>query len=389
MKICHAFLFFSIKFAGGTSDLMYKICKRQAADGHSPVVYSGDYNFDQDLADTLPKVQFKVLKSYLDAAGFSIMPDLPKLADKDVPHFDVVHMHVFRTFQNYVLWKKCKKYGIPFIMDPHGAVPYGTRKRWLKRLFDKLWGRQILHDAAFCVSGTHVGAREYKECAPDLPDDNIVILPQPFEMEQFKTIPERGLFRQKYGIADDKKVIMFLGRVHHIKGNDFLVKGFAEYAKNNDDALLVIVGPDDGHMDACKDVAEELGVKDKVIFTGFLGGDDKNSALRDADIVCQMSRQEHCAWAPFEAVMCGTPVIVTEHTGSGEDVQRADAGYTVVFDDVKGLSAKFEYVFAHYDEALAKVKKAQDYITKNMSMDALAKEYEGVYARAIEKTKKA
>ena len=50
MKILHAFIFFSIKHAGGTSDLMYKIAKAQKKAGLSPIILSGDYKFDYDLA---------------------------------------------------------------------------------------------------------------------------------------------------------------------------------------------------------------------------------------------------------------------------------------------------------------------------------------------------
>lgn len=387
MKIGHAFLFFSIKFAGGTPDLIFKICKAQEKEGHDPYVFCSAYEFDQELADKLPKTKCLPTRSVLDGAGFSIMPDFPKQADEIVPTLDVVHMHVFRTFQNYILWKACKKHNVPYIMDAHGAVPYATRKPVIKRLFDKFWGRRILREAAFCVAETKVGVDEYKEIVPDLPDDQIVVISPPFDTDEFAKLPARGAFRKEYGIADDEHVIMFLGRVHHIKGNDFLVRGFADYAQKDQKARLVIVGPDGGHMEECKNLAKELGVSDRVLFTGFMGGDKKNGALVDADIVCQMSRQEQGAWAPFEAVLCGTPIIVTGHTGSGEDVKRIDAGYTVTFDDVADLSGRFSYIFENYNAAKDKTMKAKRYIEENMSMNARSQEYTELYQKAVAKVK--
>ena len=50
MNIYHAYLFFSIRFAGGTSDLMFKICKAQEKQGHKPTVISGHHEFDDALA---------------------------------------------------------------------------------------------------------------------------------------------------------------------------------------------------------------------------------------------------------------------------------------------------------------------------------------------------
>ena len=133
----------SIKYAGGTSDLMYKICKAQIKQGHDPYVYTGDYKFDSDLASTIPQVKFKILKSYFDKEGFSIMPKLPSVLENEIEEFDIIHMHVFRTFQNLILYFYCKKFNVPYVLDAHGAVPYYTRKGILKRLFDKLWVKNL------------------------------------------------------------------------------------------------------------------------------------------------------------------------------------------------------------------------------------------------------
>ena len=387
MKICHAFIFFSIRFAGGTSDLMYKICKAQIKQGHSPVVYSGDYRFDQDLADKLVGAEFRIEKSWLDKAGFSIMPGLPALLGREITSFDIVHMHVFRTFQNIMLYKFCKKFAVPYIIDAHGAVPYYNRKSFIKKVFDRIWGRTMLREAELLIAETEVGVQEYLALDPDLDREKIVIISPPFDTDEFEVLPQRGAFRRAHSIPDDVKVLMFLGRVHHIKGNDFLIKGFADLAKRRDDVILLIVGGDDGHMDECKALAKELGVGDKVRFTGFIGGAEKNEALIDADVVAQMSRQEQGAWAPFEAVLCGTPILVSAHTGAGEDVRRIDAGETVEFDNVTELSQKIEAILNNYPAAKERTMKAKAYIQSKISMNARAEEYIDVYHRAISNNK--
>ncbi|MCK5092661.1 MAG: glycosyltransferase, partial [Gammaproteobacteria bacterium] len=352
--------------------------------GLEPTIYSGDYKFDYDLANTLTGVKFKVLRSWLDKAGFSIMPKLPSLAREDLKNYDVIHMHVYRTFQNIILYRYCKKYKIPFVMDAHGSLPYYKKKNFIKKLYDKLWGTKMLKDACLLIAETRVGVDEYLDLDPDLDKEKIVVLSPPFDTDEYEVLPVRGEFRMKYSIPNDERVIMFLGRVHHIKGNDFLIKGFAEYAKKDKNSRLVIVGPDDGHMDTCKQLAKELEVSERVLFTGFLGGEHKNSALVDADIVVQLSRQEQGAWAPLEAVLCGTPIIVTSHTGTGEDIKRLDAGYLIDFDDIRGLSAMFEYIFTNYDEAKDKTIQAKKYVEDNLSMNTRVGEYTNLYKRCLQ-----
>ena len=383
MKILHAYLFFSIRFAGGTSDLMFKIAKAQEKQGLNPIVYSGDYKFDYDLSRQLPKTRFKVINSFMDKQGFSIMPSLGKELKNDRNNIDIIHMHVFRTFQNYIMYKFCLKNNIPFVIDAHGAVPYYSNKGILKKLFDKFVGRKMLNDADYLIAETEVGVKEYLEIDPSLNKDKIIVISPPFDTDEFEQLPPVNKFRERYEIPSNKKIIMFLGRVHHIKGNDFLIEAFAELCKSRKDCILAIVGSDDGHMDECKAITKKLNIEDKVLFTGFIAGEDKNSALIDADIVVQMSRQEQGAWAPFEAVLCGTPIIVSEHTGAGEDVKRVNAGKTVPFGEVNNLSNTINTILENYNDALKVTQNARTFILDNMSMNARAYEYIEVYKKAI------
>ena len=198
-----------------------------------------------------------------------------------------------------------------------------------------------MQDAAFLIAETEVGVQEYLDVDPTIPRSKNMIISPPFDTDEFETLPEKGGLDIEYDIDADKKLVMFLGRVHHIKGNDFLIESFANFVQI-EDYLLAIVGSDDGHMEECKKLAADLGIANKVLFTGFIGGHEKNEALIDADLVCQMSRQEQGAWAPLRAVLCGTPIIVSKHTGAGEDVKRVKAGETVPFGDVEDMVATLQ-----------------------------------------------
>jgi len=379
MKIIHSFILFSIKVGGGTSDLIYKICKAQAKVGLKPAVITGSYSFDRELSDSLNNVDIHIQKTFFHKLGLSIMPGIFSWCRKNLQQYDVIHMHVFRTFQNVILYYYCRKYDIPYVMDAHGSCPYFKRKRLTKRLFDVLIGKSIIRNASALIAETEVGVEEYLEIDNKLNRDKITVLSPPFDTDEYKQLPTKGEFRKKYNISLDSKVISFLGRVHFIKGNDFLIKGFAEFSKTNPNAILVIIGPDDGHMDECRKIAKDLNIVDRVIFTGFLGGEYKNSALVDSDIVVQLSRQEQGAWAPLEAVLCETPIVVTRHTGTGEDIKRLDAGYLVDFDDIEGLSDIFSNIFSNYDLAMVKTIHAKQYIEKNLSFNSRVDEYMSIY----------
>ena len=375
MNVLHSYLFFSIKFAGGTSDLMYKILKAQSKNGQNPVLLTGNYRFDSELFENLSNVEIIKSKSFFDNLGFSIMPFLLIDIKKNRSKFDVVHMHIYRTFQSAILYIFCRLFRIKYIIDAHGAVPYHQNKIFLKKVFDFLIGKRMLKNSHCLVAETEVGKQEYLDICPELNPKNIKVLSPPFDTDEFDPVPTENNFRERFNIPADKKLITFLGRLHYIKGNDFLINGFERLLQTRDDCHLVLVGPDDGHEATLRKMVLEKRLEENVTFTGFMGGKDKNEALVASDIVVQLSRFEQGAWAPMEGVLCGTPIVVTSDTGTGEDVKRLKAGYTVDFDDVKMLSTTFDNILQNYDEALKVTSTARTFIIENLSMNARVGEY--------------
>ena len=265
-------------------------------------------------------------------------------------------------------------------MDAHGSVPYFTNKIFLKKTFDFLIGKKILRDAKYLIAETEVGKREYLDLDPALNEQKIKIISPPFDTDEFKRVFEKNKFKREFNIPESKKIISFLGRIHYIKGVDFLVKGFAKLINNLDkDYILCLIGSDDGYLQETKRLVKKLKIEENVKFIGFLSGDKKNDALYDSDLVVQLSRLEQGAWAPIEAVLCETPILVTRNTGSGEDIKRLDAGALVNFDDVDEFKRTVEEIFNNYDYWKKKTLNAKNYIIKNLSFNARINEYIDLY----------
>ena len=98
----------------------------------------------------------------------------------------------------------------------------------------------------------------------------------------------------------------------------------------------------------------------------------------------QPSRYEQAAWAPIEAVLCDTPVIVSANSGSGEDISRIQAGYLVNYGDGKQLVSTIERVLENPAESKEMVRRAQEHIRTNLSLDKKVEEYKGLYRACIE-----
>jgi len=213
------------------------------------------------------------------------------------------------------------------------------------------------------------------------------LIPYLRDLSEFAHLPPPGKFRSRFNL-EEKRIVMFLGRIHWIKGLDFLVESFHELAKLRGDAVLVIVGPDDGHKPALDRLIERLGMYGRVLFTGFLGGEDKLAALVDADVLVQTSIYEYGAGAPYEAVLCNTPIIVSGHTGCGEDVRKMGTGYLAEYGNRNGLRDMIQYVLDNPAEVALKTQKAKEYIEANLSLEKGIEKYERLYAECIEAGKR-
>ena len=384
IKVLHAFIWFSISKGGGTCDLMYKLAKAQEKrDDLKPMIHSSNEYFDQNLKNNLKNTVFILSNKLVNLFNLNLNSPSFKKIFTNKP--DVIHMHLYRSLQNVFLYIYCRLTKTPYIMDAHGSVPYWGKGIYKKKFFDFIIGKRIMLNAQAWIAESKVGVQEYIEYFPELTHKHIDLISPPFGIEEFLNLPNvsRNIFCEKYNLSKDKKIISFLGRLHQEKGIDFLLRGIAKLKKNNIHVECLLVGPDDGYQDNLQKLAKELFIDKHVHFVGFKSGDSKNEILQNSDIVVQLSRFEQGAWAPIEGLLCGTPILVTRDTGSGEDVKRLDAGYLVAYDDTDEFFAQVNYIFSNYEEALKKTNKAKEYIINNLSMEARMNEYVELYKRCL------
>lgn len=385
MKILQAVDFFSVPHGGGTVDILYRLSRALRQRDHEVVIYTSDYELDQDYIDSLPGIKVYPFHSWLHLWRLHFTPGMIAEASRKLKDSDVIHLHCHRNFQNIVICYYARKYGVPYILDAHGStLRISEGKEWLKPLFkwiyDAAFGNRILRDASRVIAETEVGVNEYKQLGVNR--DKIALIHPPIDVDEFGQLPSPGLFRRKYDVKE-KYVILFLGRINWIKGLDFLVESFHLLVRQGRDAILAIVGPDDGYKSVLDKLISQLNLPGRVLFTGFLAGEDKLSALVDADVLVQPSIYEQGARPSFEAILCNTPIVVSRNTGAGEEVAKIDAGLLVEHGNKGELSEAIQYILEHPDEARIKTQKAKEYIKANLSLARQIEEYEKLYEEVV------
>ena len=150
---------------------------------------------------------------------------------------------------------------------------------------------------------------------------------------------DRAAFRQKFGIPEDRNVLLFLGRVAHEKNIGFLLKVVDRVRKEMADVLFVIAGEGPARARLAREVSA-LGLDANVMFIGYLNRlTELNSCYCSADIFIFASRTETQGLVLLEAMAQGVPVVSTAELGT-RDVLREGQGVWIAQEELGDFSGK-------------------------------------------------
>ena len=225
---------------------------------------------------------------------------------------DLLHLHNFRTYQNVVAYRLLAKSGIPYVVQAHGSIPR-LGKSLLKLAFDGVYGRRILRSASRAIAVTEEERTQY--LAAGVESNRITIIPNGIDFSLYSSLPRKGTLKTKLGIPEDERIILYLGRIHRIKGVDVLVRAFSEIVRVIPNLKLLIVGPDDGYLARVKSMINALGLQNEVMTPGPLYGESKVEALVDCDVFVLPSRYEIFGMSALEASACSKPVVCSRLPG--------------------------------------------------------------------------
>jgi len=149
-------------------------------------------------------------------------------------------------------------------------------------------------------------------------------------------IAQQAAFHAAYPETVGKRNLLYLSRIHRKKGCELLIEAYAKVIGNDPEWRLTIAGPDaTGWRPELDALAERLGVADRILWPGSLGGDLKWGAFRTADAFVLPSHQENFGIAVAEALACSLPVLVSDKVNIWREIDQWKGGL-VALDDLAG-----------------------------------------------------
>ena len=400
MKILHvAHFFYPCLSAGGVVNASYQIASKQSEDNDVKVISSdsckerlkfpnGRYDVDVDgiKVDYFRNLSNKFkLKTMLDtplAAPFKIR--------NDIKGYDIIHIHEHRQTLAIFASYFARKNNIPYVVQAHGSVLPFFQKEGLKNIFDKVFGFKILHNASCVFALTEVEKEQYLKMGVD--EDKIEIVPLGINLEEYENLPVHGNFRSKFNIDEKDKLILFVGRIHEIKGLGLLIDSFYDLInqQNEKNSLedigcssikLAIVGPDDGYLVKLQDKINEYSLEDNVIIPGPLYNEEKQEALVDCDLFVMPSKYESFTTSGLEAMACSKPLVLTKNNHIHDWV---DGNVGIACEDNRdSLREAIEKVLFDEELALIFTRNGQKLIKEKYNWDIINNQILEIYNRYL------
>jgi glycosyltransferase involved in cell wall biosynthesis len=284
-----------------------------------------------------------------------------------------------RILHNHSLWMETNVYASAAARGTACKLVVSPRGTFASRALDRsglvkkaLWPlfvtRATRGVAAFHATAEHeyvdIRARGFR--AP------VAILPNGIDVPVEATTSRGG-----------RRQLLFLGRIHAIKGIDRLLKAWAVLQDRHPDWDLVLAGPDEGrHQGEMERLAAELGLQ-RFAFVGPRYGEAKLAAYRSADLYVLPTLSENFGMTIAEALAAGTPVVTTRGAPwAGLEAERA--GWWIEH-GVEPLVAALDAAMGEPPEELnARGSRGRDWMLRDFSWDRIAADMADFYAWVAE-----
>jgi glycosyltransferase involved in cell wall biosynthesis len=306
-------------------------------------------------------------------------PDAKKFARKIIPNYDVIHVctwysHICMVFAQVAYEKK-----VPLIISSWGTLLPATRKlkasqKWIA---DQLYTKKSLKHATGYQS---VGESENKEFLKlGIPSESIYRLDNPIELEKFEMEKNEEILK-RYNI-EDKKFLLFLGRINGKKGIEILLEAFKEIIKKQK-LLLVLAGSGNKeYEETMKKLVKTLRLENDVIFTGLVTENEKLELLESASLFVLTSHSDVHPIAVQDALTMSLPVIITEACDYPE-VKEYDAGL-IVKEDVGQITNAILSIIDDDKKLKKMAKNARKLVLEKFELKIQIKKYEAMYKDVI------
>ncbi len=362
------------RVVGGIARVVHDLSHRLYQDGHEVTVVTyrdGDVPyFEDDKGVNVHRVDNFMISSnnfidWIMQLNFNMIAKVGELIAKG-EKFDIIHAHDWLTAYAGKTLKTA--YGIPLTSTIHATEAgrnSGINGETQKYINDTEW--MLTYESSEVIVNSNYMKNELQRLF-GLPYDKINVVPNGVNINLFNDVERDYDFRRNYAM-DNEKIICLV----YEKGIQNLIAAMPKILANYHDSKLVICGKG-GMIDELKNQAYSLGLGNKVYFAGYMNSKNVQKMYKCADISVFPSTYEPFGIVALEAMLSGTPVVVSDIGGLNEIVDHGINGMksyagnpNSIADSILTLLFDPKLCSNVVKNAIAKVKK--DYNWQKIAQD--------------------
>lgn len=290
--------------------------------GHEVYVFAPDpeHHEDGDVTVRFPSLPFAFQPEMRFASPISI--EALRVLDK--LDLDVVHSHDPFSIGLFGL-RVARRHKVPYIHTYHTLYPEYVHYVWETRLTKKLaemLSREFCDACDTIIAPSTKVERYLREWGVSVPID---IIATGIDIERYAN-PDPGrvaALRERTGVLEGEKVLLFVGRLGREKSIETLLRAMWHSRIPNVRLVIAGGGPHRGELEA---LVDELGLKKRVSFAGYLERDDTVAAYHLANAFVFASTTETQGLVLGEAMAAGLPVIAVDDPATCDFVVHEECG---------------------------------------------------------------
>jgi glycosyltransferase involved in cell wall biosynthesis len=353
---------------GGMEFYVQRLSEELAAHGHEVTVFTSSQNDDQTI-DTVNHVRIHRLKIMTKAYNVPIVPSLfSQLVNVEKP--DIIHTHQYPVFFSDIAAAVSGIRKIPIIVHVHVVSDAKSPlSGFVSKMYYSSLGLGTLRTAD-CVIVPSL-AYKTKISKMHVIPDKIQVIPYGIDVKKFSENTRGKEFKAKHN-CKGSKVILSVGRLNYQKGFHYLIQAMPTVIEQIPNVKLVIVGEGE-LLPYLKQLAESLGIRDSVVFTGAISQAEISDAYSACEIFVLPSLFESFGISLIEAQAAGKPVIGTRTGGLPEAIREGATGFLVEPCNSSQLAREIIHILSDEKLAFELGTRGQEFVWKHFSLEATIK----------------
>jgi glycosyltransferase involved in cell wall biosynthesis len=207
------------------------------------------------------------------------------------------------------------------------------------------------------------------------------------DIDKFKPRPDKTELRKEFGLEEDKKMVLFVGRLYHRKGLEILLRSIPPVLQEYKDVKFAISGTGfKKKEESLRSLAKELDIEDYVTFLGYVPDEKLPDLYAASDIFVLPAIYENFPFAILEAQATALPVISTKVGGIPEFLVDNENGFVIDPGDPTQLTQRVLTLLQ--DPKLAKEmgKRGRKRIEEKLSWRLITGQVINLYHKLLEKS---